>query len=1174
MLRLFSLLVVPLLTASSLSGFQAERVVPSTFLHETPSLNTIVNKETLIAIPGPFVTSSDVSAFISALNADSRIKGAVDLETNPGAEDVRVVVRVDVSETDSSLVLSSMQSSGLFNAVQYEAFMLPADYTDSPDDPGFNDLDSGKDAGYAFHGGRGGSNFDQVWGLLGDLSNEVDIAPVAVIDSGFWLGHPDFIGANIVAGWNTVGDSSDVSPCVASGGSEDSHGTRTAGILAARPDNGIGIAGGTYDGKVIVYKVGIPTPDDETRCLFQVSAVADAIYRAVDVDHVRVISISGAYDPTFPNVSVIQTAVQYAWSNGVLVVAAAGNEGSRMSNVPAAYPETLGVRASDKYGEYAFFTNTASTNDITAGGAEVGVLDMDGSWTTASGTSFATPLVASAAALLFRFHPDWSAQQVKETLISTARGDKKILDVAAALGIVRNEDGTACQSRSSVSVSPTVGAPGSQGTFFVTALDCNEIPLRNFTQSELAFSGTGDIQFNMFTNHQDGTYSIGFTLPTISGTYTLAAAPSGASLSIPVAVDDQVPNEITITWVSVQGSPVQGQSVTASVDFLEPSSAMLSYQWLRDGQPILGATSSNYMLMDIDNGHQIAVQVTATNPGYTSRTITSGVVTPGLPVLSLSPTRITGSSLEVAGVAIAAGPDVKPNSAQAQLTFQWFRNGIAIPDANKYSYAIQPTDVDQYLTVEVTATAAEYGIASSVSSAVRPRPGTVKITSIEITGSPMTGQLLQAVVGTVSPADSVRQYQWYRDGVAIPQKTDAAYTLTADDVDKPITVSLSVEAQGYSGRIETSASVIGQLGVITMSPIVISGVATTGQTLGIAGGSTVSPGSVVLQYQWFADGMPIQGATFASYLLTSNETGKEITVTRYATAVGYVPNSVTSEPVIVGMSQARVSAALGYSGSPKPGSTVWAITESGSLSPSSASRSYQWLRDGDVIADATNTTYTLTGEDVGKSIAVRITASAPGYDDGVSTSDAITPSPGQALIASVNISGEAMVNQYIGVIVGAVTPESSSLIYQWLRDGVAIEGATSSTYLLTSDDVGKSIRVRVRIQAIGYNEDVRTSDAVVPVAPLLTMSVESFAVGGTVKVGSNVWVVITNPKIPGGAVLAYQWLRDGVAIEGATSSTYRLVDADAGRSVTVRLTASASGYESLMVVSNAVVPTR
>ena len=1171
MSRIILLLLVPLLAASPLAGIHTEQVRKSPSLPPQASLMPVVDKETIIALPNSSTTSDDVRAYIDVLNSDNRIAGSLILEDNPGPEDARVVIRIEVERGDSELIVSAMQSSGLFAAVQYETLIPPTDYTNSPNDPGFTDQNSGKDAGYAFHDGRGGSNFNLVWELLNSAPNGPDSAPVAVIDSGFWLGHPDFVGTNVVAGWNTVSDNSDVSPCIASGGAEDSHGTRTAGIVAAEPNNGIATAGGTYDGKVIVYKVGIPTPDDDLRCLFQVSAVADAIYRAVNFDHVKVISLSGAYDPGFANVSLIQAAVQYALSQGVLTVAAAGNEGSRVSNVPAAYPETLGVMASDKYGQYAFFTNTASTNDIAAGGSEVAVLDMDGGWTTASGTSFATPLVASAASLLFRFHPDWTPQQVKETLINSARGDKKILDVAAALGVTRTETGTPCQTRSSLSVSPTVGAPSSPGTFFITTLDCSENPLRNFTQSDLAIFSTKGIQFGTFTNNQDGTYAIGFTFPSTSGVFTLSAAPADVSLSIPAAVDATALKDITMTWASVMGAPTVGQSVSANLDFVDPSNAVLNYQWIRDGVPISGATSASYTLASVDINHHVAVQITATKSGYNPRTITSGIITPGQPTLSISPTRITGSNLEVTGVAIVSGPDVKPNAAQPQLAYQWYRNGVAIPSADKYSYSIQPIDVDQYLSVEVTATADGYGAVSSESQAIRPRPGTVRIESINITGIPATGQQLRAAVGTVSPADSVRQYQWYRDGVAITGATNAAYVLTADDVAKEIMVSLTVDADGYFSRNETSAVVKGQLGTIIMPSLAITGVAITGQTVGVVVG-TVSPGNVALQYQWFADGVPISGATGSSYLLTANEAGKQISVTLSASAPGYTPNSIAATPVTAGLGQAKVSVSMGSSGTVKPGSSVWAITATGSLSPSNASRSFAWFRDGVPIADATTSTYTIVGEDVGKSITVKITASAPGYVDGTSMSDAIVPVAGQALIGSAVIGGTAAVGETVNATVSGVSPASATLSYQWLRDGVAIDGATDSTFVLTSSDAGKSIRVRVWAQALGYNGDVRTSDAVVPAAPLPTMSVESFTVGGTVQVGNNIWVVITNPKIPLGASLSYQWLRDGVAIDGATASTYRVVAADAGKSVSVRLTASASGYQTLIVASNTVVP--
>lgn len=133
--------------------------------------------------------------------------------------------------------------------------------------------------------------------------------------------------------------------------------------------------------------------------------------------------------------------------------------------------------------------------------------------------------------------------------------------------------------------------------------------------------------------------------------------------------------------------------------------------------------------------------------------------------------------------------------------------------------------------------------------------------------------------------------------------------------------------------------------------------------------------------------------------------------------------------------------------------------------------------------------------------------------------------------------------------------------YQWLREGRTINGATSTSYTITSADYGRQISVRVTGARAGYTTGVTLSSGlhpesgsalVVSEAPVLT---GTFQVGQIIKVTKGEWA-------PTPSAYKYVWLRDGVAMGPASiRSSYRLATADAGRRISVTVYATLAGHE-------------
>jgi hypothetical protein len=150
-------------------------------------------------------------------------------------------------------------------------------------------------------------------------------------------------------------------------------------------------------------------------------------------------------------------------------------------------------------------------------------------------------------------------------------------------------------------------------------------------------------------------------------------------------------------------------------------------------------------------------------------------------------------------------------------------------------------------------------------------------------------------------------------------------------------------------------------------------------------------------------------------------------------------------------------------------------------------------------------------------------------------------------------------------------PLEAEFAYQWLRDGVDIDGATDRVYYPAVADLGAELSVRMTVSAEGYTSVTKTSEPVTIGRGEITFT--GVAVGQTDGVFATGRAVYVNWEwLDAGSELAVQWLRDGVAIEGATNTSYVLQPADVGHAVNFTVTASKDGYNDKTVTAAAVTP--
>jgi|GEM_PF-2108892 len=256
--------------------------------------------------------------------------------------------------------------------------------------------------------------YTQQWGpakirmsLAWDITTGSSDIVIGHLDSGVASEHPDFAGA-LLDGYDFVNEDSDP-------GDDHGHGSNTGGIIVARMNDGVGIAGICPECSLLPLKV---LDDDNTGYYsWWVKAIEYGISHGVDVFNM---SLGGVAES-----ASLQDAIKAAHDAGIVIVACMMNANGDTPYYPAAYDETIAVGATDSGNDRAVAPNWGSNYgshiDVVAPGAGILGPAKDGSgfeqW---SGTSQAAPHVAGLAGLMLSLRSDLSTGTVRNILRSTA----------------------------------------------------------------------------------------------------------------------------------------------------------------------------------------------------------------------------------------------------------------------------------------------------------------------------------------------------------------------------------------------------------------------------------------------------------------------------------------------------------------------------------------------------------------------------------------------------------------------------------------------------------------------------------------------------------------------------------------------------------------------------------
>jgi hypothetical protein len=456
--------------------------------------------------------------------------------------------------------------------------------------------------------------WESVFGSITPMS----YSKVAVLDTGVDASHPELQG-KVLEGMSVFDDSKGLTD-------SHGHGTWLSGIIAANTDNGAGIAGVAFS-NVSILPVKVISSDGTGVDSDIIQGIIWAADNGADV------ILMGFSNPE--KSSLLQEAIDYAWSKGVVLVASAGNDGQNAPTFPAGHRGVIGVSATTQDDNLAQFSNYGSSVFLAAPGTDIAATSLEGNYLIISGTSPSAAIVAAVAAFMKAVDPTLTNGIIVNRLAKTAEpvgtieqtGNGRI-NMAAALADTSTEE-----------IQPA-GVDGGGGPY----VGPYKIADKGF---DIIFAGTGGgtISFSSVSPGSTPDACVGVA-PSIcsrqlhnnaTGTLTVTPNPdsifvgwsgsfenpgsttcTGSTTSCTFSMGNKA-QKLTATFSSACTAPsitvhpssatkTVGDSVTFSVT--ATGTAPLSYQWRKNGSNIESATGSSYTISSVvvaDAGNYDAV---------------------------------------------------------------------------------------------------------------------------------------------------------------------------------------------------------------------------------------------------------------------------------------------------------------------------------------------------------------------------------------------------------------------------------------------------------------------------------------------------------------------------------------------------------------------------------------
>lgn len=533
----------------------------------------------------------------------------------------------------------------------------------------------------------------------------------------------------------------------------------------------------------------------------------------------------------------------------------------------------------------------------------------------------------------------------------------------------------------------------------------------------------------------------------------------------------------------------------------------LTYKFYRGGQTVQSGSSNTYAVASasaVDAGTYTCLVTNGCGEAF-SAPVT--ITVHSAPLVTQQPTAVslcTGASGQLTFLA----------TGTPAPSYQWKRNGVDIAGATASTYSIASMSAalaGSYQCHATNSCGTAISLAVNVSNVTTPvfaqQPQSVSVCSG--TNAQLTVAISNFTLGTT--------YQWLRNNVAISGATASTFNLS------PVTAS---NAGSYTCLVTNSCGfTFSSPAIVTAysAPNITTHPASQSFCVGVGFGFSVGVSNTTPtpSYQWRKNGVAIAGATSSNYsgvgsvahdgvydCVVSNSCGS--TTSTSATYTARVSPTITVQPQ-------NTALCTGINGQLN-------VTASGT-----ATLTYQWFHNGVGLGSFTNSNHTIfnpTGASVGQYFC-RVTNVCGFVDSNV--------------ITVTLDSAPAIGTQPVGATVCATTPVSFSvsasgspnLTYQWRRNGAALAGATSSTFVLASAGASDAGSYDCVVSSSCMSVSSNAAVLVVNVGPVLTQ--QPFAVAPCAGSPAQFTVAANADPAP-----TFQWRKGGVPIAGATSSTFAI----------------------------------
>ncbi|MEO5339744.1 MAG: DUF4347 domain-containing protein [Magnetococcus sp. MYC-9] len=963
------------------------------------------------------------------------------------------------------------------------------------------------------------------------------------------------------------------------------------------------------------YSITVTATDNGSTPLTATQTVTVAVTNVNEAPVFSSGSTASIAENSSTSTTVYTAAASDVDSGDTLTYSLGGTDAASFSINSASGAVTLNSSANyETTTSYSITVTVTDSGGLTASqGVTVSVTNVNEAPTFSSGSTASIAENSSTSTVIYTAAASDvdSGDSVTYSLSGT---DAASFSINSSSGAVTLNSSPNYESTSSYSISVVAtdsgGLASSQGVT-VGVTNVNEAPTfssgstasiaENSSTSTVVYTGVAvDVDSgDTLTYSLGGTDAVSFSINNSSGVVTLNSSPnyestssysitltatdgSGltATQSVTVSVTDV--NESPTGSVTLSGTATQGETLTVSNSLADDDGlGTISYQWLADGVAISGATGSSHLLLEAQVGTIITVTASYTDAHGTAESVTSSASSTVANVNDSPTGNIVISGTATQGETLSIVNTLADDDGLGSFSYQWLADGGAVAGATGSTLVLAEAQVDSRITVTVQYTDG-HGTAESITSAATNTVANVNDAptgSVVISGTATQGETL-TVSHSLADIDGLGSitYRWLADGVTVAGATGSSFILTESQVGHTLTVTARyTDGHGTAESVTSAATgAVANVNDLPTGDVTVSGTATQGETLTVSNTLADLDGLGSITYQWLAAGAPISGATGSSYRLTEAEVDTSISVTAsYHDGHGTVESiRSASTPTVANVNDAPTGSVT-LSGTATQGELLTAVSTLADLD-GLGRFTYLWQANGTDISGATDSSYRLTEAEVDKTLTVTILysdghgtlehASSPATRTVLNVNDAPT---GEVLLVGTATQGEILtVTQTLADIDGLGT-----LHYQWLANNSVIVGATGSQLLLTESLVDKVLTV-----VAGYTDGHGTQESLSSPATRAVLNVNDPPTGrvtihGTAMQEQTLTVSDTLADIDGLGSLLYQWLAAGISIDGATDSSYRLTEAEVGKSmaVIVRYTDGHGTVESITTPTTSVV---